>query len=193
MEATRRPERVVPPPTALARAHAVLVTRAENAGGVLAAAIEGAHGRPPIAWSRHAWRGLEIHGPGGVRREPIEWLAGRRVVTLLGVGHPGAVRRQIEKAGAVIVRDDRARDHERYRAGKVHAAAAAARASDGLFVTPKDWVKVRGLLDSTTRWAPVIVPTLALEVFEGEQALLDLVSEVVGRPAPATEPLGGTS
>ena len=46
------------PRSALRRADVVVVTRASKIDPVLAAEIERHHGRPPLAWTRHAWTGL---------------------------------------------------------------------------------------------------------------------------------------
>ncbi len=43
------------PPSALRRADAVVVTRAVRVDDAIAAKIRAAHGRPPVAWSRHVW------------------------------------------------------------------------------------------------------------------------------------------
>jgi len=171
------------PAASLRRADAVVVTRAAGVDGPLAAAIERLHGRPPLAWSRHAWAGLERHDRGGATREPVSWLAGRRIVTMLGVGHPDAVRRQAEAAGAVIVADVPARDHEAYDRPKVALARGLCEGVDALLLTSKDWVKAVDLIDLETWPTPIVVPRLELEVFEGAAALEGRILEAVKCPS----------
>ena len=48
------------------------------------------------------------------QRRPLEWLSGRRVGLLSGVGQPGSVRRTLESLGACVVSERRFRDHHAY-------------------------------------------------------------------------------
>ncbi len=160
------------PPSALRRADAVLVTRAADVCADLATAIERCHGRPPIAWSRHTWRGVTVYqGTDGPRTHDIGWLEGRRVVTLLGVGNPQAVRKQVESAGAVIAVDIPARDHEAYGRSQATLARGLCDGLDAMVMTPKDWVKFGRLIDLGSWPVPIAVPQLEIEVFEGADAL----------------------
>jgi tetraacyldisaccharide 4'-kinase len=166
------------PPGGLRRAGAVVVTRADGVKPELARAIERWHGRPPIAWSRHVWSELEVHH-GSTRREPVEWLAGKRVLTMVGVAHPGPIHAQLESMAAEVAASVPARDHEDYRPAKVARALERARGLDAMVVTAKDWVKLRELAPAGGWPLPVVVPRLALEVFAGATALEQLVLGVV--------------
>jgi tetraacyldisaccharide 4'-kinase len=164
------------PPTSLRRADAVIVTRAKARDSQLAAEIERLHGRPPLAWSRHRWRGLRRYDrsdPSGMI--PIDWLTGKRIAALLGVAHPPAVLEQLRECGAEIAVSLPARDHERYTAGKLEKARRAASDCEALVVTGKDWVKARQVIDFDRWTVPVLVPDLTIEVFEGADAVRDLV------------------
>ncbi len=170
------------PAKALRRASAVVITRAAAVDPALAEAVARRHGRPPVAWSRHAWTGLLLHGP-DTRREPLEWLAGKRVLVMLGVANPGPIRRQLREAGAEIVVNVAARDHEHYDRGKVARAQALAAGLDAIVVTGKDWVKVRHLVDLAA--GPVVaVPQLSVDVFAGAEALETLVLGAASLSAP---------
>lgn len=170
------------PPDALARADAVVVTRAAVPDDALAAAIARHHGRPPIAWADHRWRTVRCIDRDGETQLSPDTLAGRRVVTLLGVGNPAAVRAQLERAGASIVADVPARDHARYDARTLDQLRERARGTDGVVVTWKDLVKLRDLLDSFDWPAPLLVPIVEIEIVDGEDALWELVRSVT----PAT-------
>ena len=160
----------------LERADAVIVTRARGIDERLASAIEHRHGRPPLAWSRHAWTGLDLFDP---RREPgtvpVDWLAGKRVITLLGVGNRPPVRDQIEATGAIVAADVPARDHERYDLAKMTLLRSLCDGVDAVVMTGKDWVKARGLIDLETWPVPIVVPRLEIDVFEGALALETMI------------------
>jgi tetraacyldisaccharide 4'-kinase len=164
------------PLACLGRCDAVVVTRAEAFDSALQDKIERWHGRPPVAWSRHAWTGLHVHqGDSPSRQEPVAWLKGRRVLTLLGVGHPRAIERQLESHGATIAASVPAADHERYDHQKVRVVRGLCGGVDGVVVTGKDWVKLRHLIESHNWPIPFVVPELRIDVFRGHDALLELI------------------
>jgi tetraacyldisaccharide 4'-kinase len=164
----------------LRRAGAVIVTRAEGVDPRLAGRIERHHGRPPLAWSRHGWTGLRRVRPGPARAGepevlPVAWLQGRRIVTMLGVGHPRAILAQLEAAGARVAANVPAADHERYGPAKVAVARGLCDGAEALVVTRKDWVKLRDLIEPAAWPAPIIVPQLEIEVFHGAAELEHLL------------------
>ncbi len=169
----------------LRRADAVVVTRAESVDDSLSAQIAQNLGKPPVAWSRHMWSDLDVWAAGGLDSVETEWLAGKRVLTMLGVGHPVSIVRQVQAAGAAVVVNVPVRDHQRYDRAKLAAARDLCRGLDAMVTTAKDWVKVRRLIDLETWPVPVVVPRLALEVFHGAGELEDLVlAAVAGSAAP---------
>ena len=160
----------------LRRAHAVVVTRAGAVEDGLAAKIEGYHGKPPIAWSRHVWTRLAVWAScGRPRDEAVGWLRGKRVTTLLGVGNPQSIVDQLDRAGASIAADIRARDHERYGRAKISRARSLCEGVDAMVMTGKDWVKVRRLIDPSSWPVSIVVPRLEIDVFEGADQLKDLI------------------
>ncbi len=159
----------------LSRADAVIVTRADAVDDRLAKEIALVHGAPPVAWSRHVWTGLDVYEDGVERNESVQWLQGRKVTTVLGVGNPEAVLGQTRQAGATIVANVPVRDHQRYTPGRVGTIRRACDAGDTLLVTAKDWVKLRGLLDLSTWPWPIVVPRLRLKIFEGQHKLRGLL------------------
>ncbi len=168
------------PLASLRRADAVIVTRAEEVDDELATALRRWHGKPPVAWSRHAWTGLTVyHHPNRAEDASIGWLDGKRVVTLLGVGNPESVRRQVEAAGAVIARDVPARDHQRYDVATLAAVKSICNGVDAVVMTSKDWMKVRRLAAIEKLPVPIVVPQLAIDVFEGAAALTTMIEHAV--------------
>lgn len=159
------------PPESLVRADAVVVTRSPDLDASLAGAIERFNGTAPLAWTRHAWPGLAIWRGGRSEVVPVSWLAGRRVATLLGVGNPDPIRREVAAAGGREIVSIPAQDHDRYgdaRLARVLDRCRTASSIDAVFTTAKDWVKLR------SRWPgdlPVVVPELSIEFLAGERRL----------------------
>ena len=172
------------PLASLRRADAVIVTRAEAVDDELATALRRWHGKPPIAWSRHAWTGLAVYyRPKRTKDEPVGWLDGKRVVTLLGIGNPESVRRQVEAAGAVIAADVPARDHQLYDVATLAAVKSVCNGVDAVVMTSKDWVKVRRLAVVESLPVPIVVPKVEIDVFEGAAALTTMIEHAVSTTA----------
>jgi tetraacyldisaccharide 4'-kinase len=196
------------PLDSLRRADAVVVTRAARVNSSLASMIERHHGKPPLAWARHQWQSLMVFLSDGLsvpglpnideaestceasgltlHHASADWLRGKRVLTMLGVGNPDAVIAQIESHGATVVANVPARDHESYTPAKLRVAHGLCGGVDAMMVTLKDWVKIRTLLaravsrSSQPMWpVPIIVPQLAIEVFAGADQLESLVLEAL--------------
>jgi len=164
------------PPTSLGRADAVIITHAESVDQPLAERIAAVHGRPPIAWARHDWERLVMHEPGTTEKAAgVDWLRGRRVLTMLGVARPRAILDQLREAGAIVAANVSVSDHKRYTAAGLQRVMRLADGLDAVVLTGKDWVKVRRLIDLDAWPAPLLVPELTIEVFEGAAALEDLV------------------
>jgi len=167
------------PPQALARASAVIVTHADDIDAGIAQDIDRWHGKPPIAWARHAWRQLQIHAK-HAGDLPIAWLKGKRVLTMFGIGNPAAVRAQVEAAGAKIMVDIPAGDHERFDIAKLATARGLCDGLDAMVVTRKDWVKIEPLISKLGGWpTAIIVPHLEIEFIKGEDALQALLVNAV--------------
>ena len=167
------------PPLALARASAVIVTHADDIDAGIAQDIDRWHGKPPIAWARHAWRQLQIHAK-HAGDLPIAWLKGKRVLTMFGIGNPAAVRAQVEAAGAKIMVDIPAGDHERFDIAKLATARGLCDGLDAMVVTRKDWVKIEPLISKLGGWpTAIIVPHLEIEFIKGEDALQALLVNAV--------------
>lgn len=169
------------PAESLRRADAVIVTRAAAVDAAIAEEIERVHGRPPVAWVDHRWSAIDRFGGGEAAAvEPIEWLAGRRVAVVVGIGRPEAFAAMAAAAGAEVVAAVSGRDHQVYsprRLGRILASTAGAEA---VLTTLKDWVKLRDL------WPPerlAAVPRLMLRWTQGRSAFDRLLSEAV---MPAT-------
>lgn len=163
------------PAANLRRATAVVVTRATRVDDALARRIESLHGRAPIAWTSHGWTGMRVYDGGADRAEPVAWLHARRVAVWAGVGNPQPLHAQVRQSGAVVVHMPTLRDHHAYARDGVRTLLelAAKAGAEAVLCTPKDWVKVRGLLPAGH--LPVARPELALTCLHGGEALREAV------------------
>jgi tetraacyldisaccharide-1-P 4'-kinase len=168
----------------------VVITHAADIDPALRDLVRRWHGAPPIAWTRHAWTGLRCFGRDAPAAHGTDWLAGRRVVTLLGIGNARPVHETLASLGAIVERDIPARDHEHYTAPRLRTIEAGCRGADALVMTGKDWVKARHLIDLSSWPVPVVVPDLRLEFRSGEADLRTLVLQAAtvgdapSRPSP---------
>jgi tetraacyldisaccharide 4'-kinase len=206
------------PPEALRRASAVIVThapgdgvagadgevleseqdavgdfpqsgRASEAALELGQAIERFHGKPPLAWFRHRWTGIDVHEPGasgGARGETVGHLRGLHVATVLGVAQPRRVREMVERAGAIVELDLPMRDHQRYDAAmlrgivsRISASARSATPIDAIVTTRKDWTKLAAF--AALLPCPVLVPRLDVAPIAGGDAVVELALRSVCR------------
>ncbi|MFG0256903.1 MAG: tetraacyldisaccharide 4'-kinase [Phycisphaerales bacterium JB043] len=153
------------PVGSLRRASGVVITHAESASPSsikeLGKKIEAVHNKPALAVTSHAWVNLTIYHDGTDCEEPIEWLAGKRVVACCAIARPRPFLNQINSRGAQLVDAMVLRDHaliSRSR-GEQLARRAKAHNADAIICTTKDWTKMRHLPDSI--WpVPIVRPTL---------------------------------
>jgi len=195
LDATRDPfaDRALPAgwlrelPGALRRAHAVVVTHAEQAGPDSVEAILAAARRvnPELvaAAASHAWTGVRVVRAGEVdRTEPVEWLDGRTVVAVCGIGNPGAFLAQAERAvgrgagGRVVLRD-----HAEYDGRAVQRIVDEVRGcgAELVLTTGKDLVKLRA--HAGALGVPIAAADLRMALSEGEAPLRGLVIGALGR------------
>ncbi len=131
------------PVEALARAHAVVVTKLPRGWArplrAIAARVEELAPGIPVVGSR--LEPVRVRTPEGVRGPEV--LAGARVVALAAVGRPDGFVATLEELGAEVVGRRFHPDHHRYRGDDVAGALAAARRLGAVVVTTgKDAVKL---------------------------------------------------
>jgi tetraacyldisaccharide 4'-kinase len=158
------------PPSALARADALVVTRAERASsGALAALRErlATYSDAPVAVARTAAVGLEVAG----RTLSPEALRGRAVHACSGIGNPDAFAGLLGDLGARVVGRTDLPDHAMPSDAALAAVAsrAAAEGAAWVVVTRKDAVKRARIPDGTA------VLDVETRFLEGRDALLALV------------------
>ncbi len=168
----------------LKRADAVIITHADSTDDEMAQAVERRHGKAPLAWSRHIWPHLRLFVPPRDEQEVgTDWLRGKKVLTMLGVGNPRPIVDQLQELGARITTCIPVRDHQRYTAEMMHRVRRSAEGAEALVVTGKDWVKASRLIDLEAWPVPIVVPALEIDIFSGAEALSELILATVHEPA----------
>jgi tetraacyldisaccharide 4'-kinase len=161
-------------PDALARAHAVLLTRLEAASEDELRALEtrlGAERTFRVARRTAGWRSL-----GGT-----ETAAPPRAFLLAAIARPERFEHDVAQAGCAVVGRAVFRDHHRFRPPELAEVAARARTAgaDAIVTTAKDAVRLEG---SPSLGLPVIVLRVAADIADEERFRARLLA-AVGRAA----------
>lgn len=170
------------PLAGLARAHAVVLTRAtlvdaRRREAIRAALATACDGRLPTVWAEATHRPTQLRSFSAATL-PLESLRGKRIAAFAGIGNPSAFRTTLEKLGAEVVAFRAFADHHAYAAADLASLAAWARAAnaDMVVTTLKDLVKVRSeTLDGT----PLAALEIALEIISGSEPLEALLAPIV--------------
>jgi len=175
------------PLSGLARAHAVVLTRAgavdvARRDEIRAALDRACGGRLPAAWMEAEHRPVSIRTATGIV-EPLATLLGRRVVACAGIGNPTAFRDTLVTAGAEVAAFLRFADHHAYRAADFRrlAAAVAATGATLIVTTLKDLVKMP---HERIGGVPVVALEIALAPSTGAETLERLVVEAAASGGP---------
>lgn len=167
------------PPVALARADAVLLTRADRTtGDERDAVLRGAYFNSatcPVFLSSHQPCAVRDEKTGEVL--PLSALRGRPLAVVSAIADNEGFSAMLKALGAVIVSTLQRRDHHRWRASELQMFATAARrkGASALVVTEKDLVKISL---AWTRGLPLwSVPIRLAFADDGEAALKRLVLE----------------
>lgn len=168
------------PPSGLARAGCVVITRAELATdlkGLRAEVVRASEGRAEVFMSRVRTVGLTpLSGEVGAGAEVN--LESVRVGAFCAVGNPGAFFEHLRRDGLEVCYERAFRDHHAYTRADAEAVSreASARGARVLLTTAKDAVKLRGLEFAL----PCYVVEAGLE-FDDEARLLALLRAAVSR------------
>lgn len=162
------------PPSALARADLLVLTRADQlepaALAVLRSELEGLAPGRPLCLGVH--RAVGLLGPDGT--EPLAALAGRTVDLVSALGNPEAFQRSVEGLGARVAQHRAFPDHHRYGPGDL---AGLGQGERWLVTTEKDAVKL-------PREARAHVLATEFVLTEGESVLAALLDAL---PAGAAQ------
>lgn len=175
-------------PGNLRRADAVVVTRSDSVDKAALADIDARiaryHGSSPIAHAIHGWIRIV-----DATDTPID-RPGAHVHTLSGIGNPAAFIDQAGKTFRVVGSTVRP-DHTAYTEDDLLHVVHEARdnGADALLTTPKDWVKLHPLVESTATDMPVWRPVVELGFVDGEGMLTKLLIERTRRISDCQLPI----
>lgn len=163
----------------LRRASAFLITHCELVDQpqlrLIESVLKERNPSAPIYRSRHVQTGIRM---GERPTQSITTLAGKKVVTVCGIGNPDAFESQLKSAGADIVASRRFADHHHYTLADLLnlQAAAGLAAAELVLTTEKDWIKLAGLIAGVPNLPPVYRTELEIR-FEAddEQKLLSQI------------------
>jgi tetraacyldisaccharide 4'-kinase len=174
------------PRSGLRRAHAVIITRSDQAAPgdldrlrrVAARYLPG----QPVVEARHA--PVALHNTQD--EQPVSSLRGRAVAAVCGIGNPAGFLATLRELGANVVDEMIYPDHHAYRREDVAAIEARARrlpADAWVVTTQKDWVKLRiDRLGDRPLWSLRI----ALDVTRGREALEATLLGILKQPVGGT-------
>jgi 3-deoxy-D-manno-octulosonic-acid transferase len=170
------------PLAAVARATAVLLTRADGGNHqAVADALKRAAGVVPSPMRSRFRADAAIRVATGEVR-PVETLAGRLVMAFSGIGNPGSFRSLLQGLGATIRSEKIFPDHHAYDAADLDAIRQEAKraCADLIVTTEKDAGKIVPLL---AREEAVWAVRIGLEIVDGREQFDRLILGV-----PATAP-----
>lgn len=142
-------------PEALARAGAVIATRADMVSAANLAKMEQAIKRhsPEALRARACHKPVRLRTLDAARTVPLEKLRGLPVVVLCGIANPQAFRGTLENLGAVVTRVVALADHFEYRdEGICNLIADETKKGEVIVTTEKDAVKLSGVLAEEKVW-----------------------------------------
>jgi len=169
------------PRSALRRADAVIVTRADmvdpSALATLNSEIKHITGRPPIAHAQHAWTGLRDADDAAL---DLSTIADLNVMGIVGIGNPAAFAKTLKQHAGHVVHCEQLPDHHDYSKAQLLrlidlAETAQARA---IVTTEKDWVKWSVLLEDQALPMPIYRADLSIRFRDGEEQLVALLDQM---------------
>lgn len=169
------------PVVALRRAHAIILSRTDQAPGLagLRRRLEQIVPGAPQILTRHRPAGLANLAAGEDR--PLESLRNRRVLAVSGIANPAGFHRTLTDQGAVLASTLAFPDHHPYGPADLARVQAAAReaGAEAIVTTEKDAVRMAGL-EVRAPDRPILALRVDLEITEGADALERLLMPWAG-------------
>lgn len=168
------------PLRSLKRADIVIATRSDQTDPQRLANIRTKVQRynPKAAWLESRHRPLRLRNSDG-EIKAMDWLEGKRVVAVSGIGSPEAFHQTIESLGAQVVGKVTFPDHHLYHEGDIREIASKATDAglcDAILCTGKDLAKIAvPAIDSIPVWSLDV----DLEITSGIETFEDHLREVV--------------
>jgi tetraacyldisaccharide 4'-kinase len=171
------------PPGHLRRASLVVISNSQLAGPEQVASLRKRIARlaPAATIVTGDYEPRELRPLGGGDAAAVDWLKGRRVASLCGIGNPEAFESSLARLGAKVVSSTRLRDHAKARLVDLETATGSARATgaEAIVVTEKDAVK----LPSVSHPLPFLALVSRLAVSD-EAVLRSMLIGLVRRDQP---------
>jgi tetraacyldisaccharide 4'-kinase len=166
------------PLTALERATAVIITRAETPGQVaeIMTRVQSL-ANPSVMTARVVFPAVETVSLSSLGSRPREWSQGKRALLVSGVGHPASFRATADQLGVTVLDEATYPDHYMYGTSDIAAlrGRAAALKADVVLTTEKDAWKIRPHLgENDDRWWAVRV---SVEWLTGEAEIRKTIME----------------
>jgi len=131
-------------PACAARADLIVLSRCDQTSAGELAALRDRIDRIARPLVETAHRPVTVRTLATKKRQPLEWLRGRRVYAFCGIGNPESFRRTLESLGAEVVKFRAFEDHHPYtpRDARQLSAEAQEFMADTLITTEKDATKL---------------------------------------------------
>jgi tetraacyldisaccharide 4'-kinase len=197
-------------PHALSRASAVVLMHADRVSGAdlktqISRVRARCHDGVPIATARHAWRCVDLFGPGDKVLQSTKpgWVRGKRLALIAAIARPEQFIHQVEAAtGHKVVETVVLRDHDPVPREAIQRLGNSG--VDGVIMTGKDWAKVVGtaphhLSDNQNRGkpldadleaalglqlsVPIVVPRVEIQMLEEEEGVWGTVEGALAQAA----------
>ena len=173
------------PLAALARAHVIIATKADEAFGTLGALAERLRSfNADAAFVTASHEPTELVDGATGERQDLARLAGMRVGLLSSIGDPSGFEATVNRLQASAVWHRAFPDHHPYREedwAKIVEWAAASR-PDAIVTTEKDWVRLAPhLAPRTSGSVPVWVLGVQMKILSGEELLDGRLAGVCAR------------
>lgn len=199
-------------PHALTRADAVVLMHADRVSPTDLAAQQARVRRwtaAPLASARHAWRCVDLFGPGDKVLQSTEatWVRGKRLAVIAAIARPEQFIAQVEAAtGHTVVEQVILRDHDQIPQDAIRRLGRLS--VDGVVMTGKDWAKVVGkqnegkpldggegtevrAVQGLNLPVPIVVPRVEIQVLEGEEGVWKAVEGALAQATALKEPPEG--
>ena len=173
------------PLESLARAHVVIVTKADEALETLGALGERLRSfNPDALFVTAAHQPTHLEDPMTGATHDLKRLEGRRVGLLSSIGDPAGFEATVRRVQATILWHRTFPDHHPYQAADWAAVDEQVEASrpDAVITTEKDWVRLQRWTADRGRWTvPLWVLGIAMKILSGEEALDDRLARLRAR------------
>lgn len=172
------------PPSNLARASYILITKAIRGGSAtLINRIREYNRTAEIIECTHGPRYLQnLHDPAD--RKPLAWLKGKYIGALSGIARPESFEKSLKDLGADLTITAQFADHHRFSDEELadFVARAVRRDLDAVVTTEKDAVRIPSRIGGVDRpEVPIYFLRIEIEILSGQEAWDGLIQRLTER------------